>query len=202
MKNFPLVALIAVALPVAAHAQDADVSDSYFTGTHLGIAFTNTKSTIHYDDKDINISQLRVKRRSPAVILGYNAQIGDHFILGAEGNFSYFLGKKSRQTISNGDKLAFDPQSSFGGSAHAGVLILPKLMAYGLVGWQQSNADLVSTSAGKDTKVSKKSSGMSYGGGLEYAFSSRSFVRAEYRYDDAKHDDHARAISIGFGLRF
>lgn len=203
MKKLPLIALMALALPVAAQAQDADASENNFAGTYAGITGARKNITTH-----VAGNELKAKGWAPTLVLGYNAPIGEHFILGGEANFTDVFGKKANFTDAAGKKYSSDPKFGFGASAHAGVLVMPQVMAYGLVGWQRQKADLltttpaVGTTAATSVKSSQKISGMSYGGGLEFAMTSSSFLRAEYRYDDGKGKDHSNAISIGLGVRF
>lgn len=207
MKKLPLIALVALALPVAAQAQDADASANNFAGSYAGITLSH-KNITNVFTTTTDITEIGVKGRGPGFVFGYNEPIGDHFILGGEANANDFFARKVRKTLDGGGKITYNPSISYGATAHAGVVLLPTVMAYGLVGYQRMKADLITakpavgTTPASETKVSKTMSGTSYGGGLEWALSSRSFLRGEYRYEDGKGKDHGSAITLGFGLRF
>lgn len=134
---------------------------------------------------------------------GWNFDVGNNVILGAEGNLDYDWNKKSGGTSS------FQTDLSGSARARAGYAV-DKALFYVAGGWTAANGKLKDTARNIDD--SKMLNGWTVGAGVDYAVTNRIFTRAEYRYNDygsksydngVKGDNFKQnVINVGVGVKF
>jgi outer membrane immunogenic protein len=131
---------------------------------------------------------------------GYNFQLDNNIVLGAEGDFSYNWNKHEV----NGSDVGTD----WSGSARARVgYAFDDALIYGAAGWTTSRG-FIDPPAGD--KKHKNLNGYTLGAGVDYKFTQNIFARAEYRFNDygsekiggVNFDDKQHAVLFGIGYKF
>ncbi len=143
-----VTSLLAVA--GAAHAQSA------FDGAYAG-------AQVGYDNYDFGPGD-NAKDIAGGIFVGYNYNVADKIIVGAEANFG----------LTAADEAGVDVDESYGLSARAGFLASETVMFYGRGGWTRSNVDFV--------VGSKTFDGWNVGGGVEAFMADNVSVRGEFVY--------------------
>ncbi|QTD55744.1 outer membrane protein [Parasphingorhabdus cellanae] len=187
----------------AAHAQN---DDENFEGVKFGVQAGWERRKI--DDTLLpapNSARLNDKTSgiSYGGFAGYDAQF-DEFVLGVEADFSP-NGKTLSSTLAGGGSIELDSKWAASVSARAGIAIVPKLLAYGRVGYGVNRYTVRRFAAGNDTAVAtdkETGKGMLYGGGLEYAINRNASFRVEYRHNDNKGSLASNQVLGGLTLRF
>jgi outer membrane immunogenic protein len=132
--------------------------------------------------------------------LGYNWQLDNNVVLGAEGDLNYNWNKED---IAPG----VDAGTDLDGSVRARVgYAFDRTLLYATGGWQVSRGYL-DAGDGKDTK---SFNGWTLGAGVDHAFTEKIFGRVEYRYTDfgskdidgVKSDFNQNAVVVGVGVKF
>ncbi len=132
--------------------------------------------------------------------VGYNWQMDNNVVLGAEGDLNYNWNKED---IAPG----VDGGTDLDGSVRARVgYAFDRTLLYATGGWQISRGYL-DAGDGKDTKTFN---GWTLGAGLDHAFTDRIFGRLEYRYADFGNKDidgvnvdlKQNSVIVGVGLKF
>ncbi|TCR91927.1 outer membrane protein [Rhizobium sp. BK376] len=132
--------------------------------------------------------------------LGYNWQMDNNVVIGAEGDLNYNWNKEE---IVPG----VDGGTDVDGSVRARVgYAFDKTLVYATGGWQISRGYL---DAG-DGKETKTFNGWTLGAGVDHAFTNNIFGRVEYRYTDFGSKDigntnvdlNQNAVVVGVGVKF
>lgn len=104
--------------------------------------------------------------------LGYDAKVGENFVLGAE---AFLTGDTNKVRSGNS---TFDGGRSLGLLARAGILAGPRTLVYLKGGWENGRFTYQENGIG----VSTNRDGWSLGGGLEQAITDAVSARVEYRH--------------------
>lgn len=164
------VALMTLAAP--AMAQD-------FTGPRVGVVGG-------YDD---------VQNRDGftyGVVAGVDAPVAKGVIVGVEAT----LEDSTTSAVGNGTVFG-KASRELGVAVRAGVVVLPKVLAYGKVGYTNARFELAGTNAGVSLE------GVRYGGGIEYAVTDRVYTTVEYRRTELEDGVGGRnGVLAGVGIRF
>ncbi len=197
MTKFLIIATAALAMvPAMASAQDA--GDTAFSGPFVGAQAGWGQRSI--DNAAVDQSRDGIEYGGFA---GFDHRIGTNIVLGAEAGIGGG-GKTLSQTIAGVGTTELDPRWNWNVSGRAGFLASPDLLFYGRVGYgrERVRASFASATAAPSTSDSGWSDGAIYGGGVEYALSPRTSVRAEYRYSDFDGGYHPQAATVGVAFRF
>ncbi|HBF29094.1 outer membrane protein [Rhizobium sp.] len=133
---------------------------------------------------------------------GWNFDVGNNIILGAEGNLDYDWNKHTTGTSS------FQTDLSGAVRGRAGYAV-DKALFYVAGGWTAANGKLKDSTQNIDD--SKMMNGWTVGGGVDYAVTDRIFARGEYRYNDygsktfgnsVSGDFKQNVINVGVGMKF
>lgn len=163
---------IAAAAALAAIATPAAAQD--FTGPRVGVVGG-------YD----NIQER--EGVTYGVVVGVDAPVLDGVTLGVEA------------TLEDSTVEAFDLEASrdVGVNLRAGVAILPKVQAFGKVGYASTRVEVSGTNAGAAFE------GLRYGGGIEVALNDTFYTTVEYRRSEYEDGIGGRdGVLAGFGIRF
>lgn len=167
MKAFVLAAVAALtAVAAPASAQD-------FTGPRIGV-------TGGYDD---------VQNRDGftyGVVAGVDAPVAKGVTLGVEATLEDSTAKAG----------AVKASRELGVAVRAGVVVLPRTLAFAKVGYTNARFDLGRTGA-----VTLE--GLRYGAGVEYAVTKNVYATAEYRRSELENGFGGRdGALVGVGIRF
>ena len=166
-----LIGAVAALLTIAA----APAMAQDFTGPRIGV-------TGGYDD---------VQNRDGftyGVVAGVDAPVAKGVIVGVEATLEDSTAKAAGVAKASRE---------LGVAVRAGVVVLPKLLAYGKVGYTNARFDF----AGGAGSVTLE--GLRYGGGLEYALTDRVYTTVEYRRTELENNFGGRnGVLAGVGLRF
>ncbi|THF53854.1 outer membrane protein [Allorhizobium terrae] len=132
---------------------------------------------------------------------GWNFDVGNNVILGAEGDLNYDWNKKT-VGINN-----FKTDLSGSARARAGYAV-DRALLFVAGGWTATKGKFYESDINATSK--KTFSGWTIGGGVDYAVTDRIFARGEYRYNDfgsktlrdAKFDLKQHVINVGVGVKF
>jgi outer membrane immunogenic protein len=121
------------------------------------------------------------------VVAGVDAPVANGVIVGVEATFE--------DSTTNG--AGVDASRELGVAARAGVVVLPKVLAFGKVGYTNARADFANGGASVTLE------GLRYGGGLEYAVTKRTYATVEYRRSEYEDGVGGRdGVLVGLGIRF
>lgn len=169
MKAF-IIAAVAALTAVAAPASAQD-----FTGPRVGV-------TGGYDD---------VMTRDGFTyggVVGVDAPVAKGVTLGVEATLEDSTAKAGAVRASR----------ELGVAVRAGVVVLPRTLAFAKVGYTNARFDLTGRNAGSATFE-----GLRYGAGLEYAVTKHTYVTAEYRRSELEKGFGGRdGALVGVGFRF
>jgi outer membrane immunogenic protein len=167
MKAFVIAAVAALAaVATPAAAQD-------FTGARVGVVGG-------YD----NI-QAR-EGVTYGVVAGVDAPVAKGVTLGVEATLE----------DSTTDAAGVDASRELGVAVRAGVVVLPRTLAFAKVGYTNARFDL-----GRTGSVTLE--GLRYGAGVEYALTKNTYVTAEYRRSELENGAGGRdGALVGVGFRF
>lgn len=135
------------------------------------------------------------------IYLGYNAQLGNGLVVGAEGDFA-FADLQDNDSLASplplpGQSLDVDVNWTAAVRAKLGYAagrFLPYVaggVAFADVDHEGFSAPNASAGGGSDVFV-----GWTIGAGVEYAFTDNVIVRAEYRYTDFGSEDYAETSNF------
>jgi outer membrane immunogenic protein len=134
---------------------------------------------------------------------GWNFDVGNNIILGAEGDIDYDWNKGSSQTTS------FATEFSGSARARAGYAV-DKALFYVAGGWTGASGKFKDSATGVND--SKMLNGWTVGAGVDYAVTDRIFTRVEYRYNDygsksysggnSTGDFSQNVVNVGLGVKF
>ena len=89
----------------------------------------------------------------------------------------------------------FERNRTIGVAARVGYAVTPNVLVYGKAGYANYNQVTFN-----NRRVNLE--GLRVGGGVEYAFNSKVFAKAEYRYTDFNGNVGNHGSLVGFGIRF
>lgn len=212
MKKIALLAAAGTCLIAApAMASDEDNWTGAYVGVSAGYNSTSSKtattlggnwSTEAQALRDFvtsrSASNMSVKAANIGAQIGYNAQIGEMLVVGAEADAALLTGKtdyvRGPLSYSTTPALGYtftnriDPKSSYAVKAKLGVAMGPTLLyATGGWGWTRAGlgADIVSTAGYKKTaSLNHTYDGFVVGGGIEHKFAPNISARLDYTYTD------------------
>lgn len=137
---------------------------------------------------------------------GWNFDVGNNIILGAEGDVDYDWNKKTVGATS------FATEFSGSARARAGYAV-DKALFFVAGGWTGANGKLKDSTF--NANDSKMLNGWTVGAGVDYAVTNRIFTRVEYRYNDygsknfdggnagnVKADLSQNIVNVGVGMKF
>lgn len=164
---FAATAALAAAVATPAMAQD-------FTGPRVGVVGG-------YDD---------VANRDGftyGVVAGVDAPVAKGVVVGVEATLE----------DSTTSAAGLNASRELGVAVRAGVVVLPKVLAYGKVGYTNARFELAGSNAGVSLE------GVRYGGGIEYAVTDRVYTTVEYRRTELEDGVGGRnGVLAGIGIRF
>lgn len=189
-------------MPTAAQAQS---DDEHFNGVTVGVqaGWEDRKidATVLPDTLNTALDDKRDGVTYGGYV-GYDHQIED-FVLGVEAGFS--PNGKTLNAAVPGGSIELDSKWNADVSVRAGVVVSPRLLAYGRVGYALNRYRISGFATGNSTPIASESEtadGIMFGGGLEYAASERASFRAEYRRKDLDGSLSSNQILGGVTLRF
>lgn len=211
MKLFSLVAGLLVLPPAVASAQtqtqteaqdvhDAPTFGGVKVGADIDYRWTEADHSLPRIASSINQTKGGIGYR---VHVGYDAQVGNMLVIGAEGGIG--RGGKTLSVASITGDYSIKPRWTWDVSGRVGVLAAPTVLLYGRAGYSwlrvREKTDFRAV-ASKDLSTSATEKGFLYGGGIETAISPGLFVRAEYNrvnYRDGLKTSRALlGVSAGF----
>lgn len=203
--KYLIAAAALLAAPVAANAQSADLAGS-FAGPYAGGQLGWGKRSI---DENLGLSGVADFDRSRDGIdygayFGFDAPVGTNFVIGGEAEIGGG-GKTLRQTLATGITAAIDPDWNYMFSGRAGAVLGDRTLVYGRLGYGRERVELRVTDAATPANSfsdTEWSDGAVYGGGIEYALTPNTSVRAEYRYKDFDGSYNPQQVLAGFSFRF
>ena len=119
--------------------------DGLFDGAHIGAEAGWQRNKIKINDtsnQEFDSSNSGYDVRGFA---GYDRQIGERFVLGAEAGVS--LGGPTTDLAVNGASLSVDPGLTFDVSSRAGVVMGEKALVYGRVGYGNTKLDVTAANS-------------------------------------------------------
>jgi outer membrane immunogenic protein len=186
MKRLVGAVLAGLACLTSSHAETAD-----FSGPYIALSASFDSATI--SDRltlDQGIATSSFKSNGPYLELagGYNYEVYNNVIIGAEASFGYGLGNNGNTTFDDeGNTLATSIKQkwSVGAAARLGYVFEQDFMVYGLVGYERKTYSGKLTSAGTfaTTNIANGSispSGFKFGGGVQLNLSDHLSARLEY----------------------
>lgn len=209
MKKLVILSAAACCFATPAFASDEDSWTGPYVGVSAGYNSTSSKtSTTLSGNWSVEPQALRdfmtsksatsmsVKGADIGAQIGYNAQIGEMFVIGAEADASLLTGKtdavRGPLSYSTTPALSYtltnrvDPKSAYTVRAKLGVAAGPTLF-YATGGWGWTRAGLgagITSSAGykKTASLSHTFDGFVVGGGIEHKFTPNVSARLDYTY--------------------
>ncbi|GAA0487720.1 hypothetical protein GCM10009096_33290 [Parasphingorhabdus litoris] len=207
MKKSKLMTTMAAALGIFAGASAAQAQDDEnFEGVKFGVQAGWEQRKI--DDTLLpSPNSARLNDKSSGItyggFAGFDAQF-DKVVLGVEADFSP-NGKTLRSTLPGGGSIELDSKWTASASARAGIAVVPKLLAYGRLGYGFNRYTVRRFAAGNDTAIATDKvtgDGLIYGGGLEYAMNRNASLRVEYRRNENEGSLSSNQVLGGLTLRF
>lgn len=178
-----LIAFAAVALSAAtAHA------DTAFDGLYAGVSGAYGSSRIDGGDRD--------KGFSGGAFAGYGTSFGKVYLGGEAG-----IGLSGIEHDAGG--VSVEQKLNYGATARVGYVATPKVLAYGLAGWERAEVEIDDgTSVAKETD-----DGLKFGLGAETFIKDNLAARTELTYTDWKGRNGVPAsdeikTSVGVALHF
>ena len=162
----------AAALLAAAPAVAQEPFNGPYIGVQAGWQQDNARVSVETGNTEV-ITRGKKSGFEYGAQLGYDAKLGEQFVLGAE---AFVSGSTGRNEFSN--TAYVKSGRSFGLLGRAGVLATPQTLVYATGGWE--NARFSFNDAG--TKISKNKDGWTVGAGIEQLINPNVGVRVEYRY--------------------
>lgn len=189
-------------MPTAAHAQS---EDEHFNGLTVGVqaGWEDRKidATVLPDTLNTTLDDKRDGVTYGGYV-GYDHQF-ENFVLGVEAGFS--PNGKTLNAAVPGGSIELDSKWNADVSVRGGVVVSPRLLAYGRVGYALNRYRINGFATGDSTPVASQSEtadGIMFGGGLEYALPSQASVRAEYRRKKLDGSLTSNQILGGVTVRF
>jgi outer membrane immunogenic protein len=194
MLKFAPLALIGIAgLAAPAYAQDAAAPS--FTGARVeGIVGWDRNQSFdqHKDGVAYGIGA------------GYDFALGGTAIAGLEGEASDSSAKVcgGAETVANPRLCARAARDLYVGG-RVGTVVGGKTLLYAKAGYTNGRYKFTSDDGVARTTLAKNDlDGVRVGAGAEYALSSNTFVKAEYRYSNYEQGVTRHQVVGGFGMRF
>jgi outer membrane immunogenic protein len=134
--------------------------------------------------------------------IGYDMAVGKTVIVGIEAGGGYAVsGAASARSGTTSFRLTSG--RDLDASLRIGVRATPATLVYAKGGYANSEFRLRTTTAGNAaTTLSEKESGWRIGAGVEHAFGSHVYAKAEYRYTNYGDDVTRHQGLLGLGYRF
>lgn len=177
-----------------------------FDGPYIGVQAGWNRAEVA--DATIEAQPVDAEVSRDALVLGgyvgYNHQINDRFVIGAEAGFSGAVDDELRAQ-SDGSAITIDPRYSFDLSARAGYLVNDKTLVYARGGYANSRVRTTLVTDDATTRVSDNLDGWLVGGGVERALTNSVSARLEYRYTDfgndgGQYDQHQVLVGISYNF--
>lgn len=195
IKKLLLVSALSVAVSAPAFAMEGTPGQMYG-----GISYTI--ANVSLDDQVDSGNSYSLDDYSLS-LLNFHLGVYLHKNFSLEGRFGFGVGDDSSNIkvngVDSGVPLTLEADRAFGvyGVGHANLT--SNFGAYALVGWSSVSA----TYSSSVTSFSlNDESGFSFGGGLEYAFTPSTSVRAEYMSYLRGSDYDVNTFSIGLNQKF
>ncbi|GGE74111.1 outer membrane protein [Sphingomonas prati] len=136
-------------------------------------------------------------------LVGFDGQIGDKIVVGAEGTIWNSDGENCTPGVSGGT-VCHKSFQEYGAAVRAGYLVTPQVLVYGKAGFvnneQRKSFSGVNGAGGFYDHFN--TDGYQLGGGAEYSLNDKFYVNAEYKYSQySDHTARQRAL-LGAGFRF
>ncbi|WP_160296813.1 outer membrane protein [Sphingomonas sp. ERG5] len=210
-KTFPLLVVAALALPIAAQAQDRSAQGasrtqgepSPFAGTHATVEIGRNDTKVRQDgapaSKPFEHKAGLAKLRGA---VGYDAALGSNFLVGAEAGIGTG-GRSFKQRSLAGGTYRFRPGLTYDLTARAGVMPVKNLLIYGRGGyrWMRSKEEITGQTTGNGV-YKQTDGGWTYGAGVELALSSSFSLRGEYNRTNFDKNLRQNRLSLGGSFRF
>ena len=193
---------VAVLAPTSALAAEGDAFDGFHIGVEAGWEDRAINGSVPTDTTAITL-QDKAEDFSWAVNAGYDHRFDD-IVIGVEAGFAPDVARLSAP-IANAGTLEIDPKWRLDLSARAGVVVAPRLLAYGRVGYTMERSRISGLVDGQSNPLASEKTtiyGISFGGGLEYELSGGIALRAEYRRTELDGALSADRIMGGVSVRF
>lgn len=193
MKFAPLALLGLAGLAAPVFAQDA--AAPAFTGARLeGIGGWDRSQAVG-DHKDGVLYGIGA---------GYDFALGTNMIAGIEGEAN-----DSSAKVCAGSETAADPRLCARAArdlyvgGRIGTVVGGKTLLYAKAGYTNGQYKFTSDDGSNRTTLAKSNlDGVRVGAGAEYALSSNTYVKAEYRYSNYEQGVSRNQVVGGFGMRF
>lgn len=223
MKKYMFVLMASAAVATPAMAQDAEWNGPY-AGVHIGYGTgtSDTQATLSgnwsietqalQDHVTGGLSpQVKPEGLNYGVQLGYNAQLGESFVLGVEGDFSLLDVDDSLSTGPSAPASIPWLNYTFGNDieakhmyslrAKAGVAI-GKTLIYATGGWawvkSEYGSEIVSSGGyTKEGRIETTTDGFIIGGGIEQKLGSNVSARLDYSYTEQGDVAYSSAYRTG-----
>ena len=201
--RFPKIALAAAVVGVSfsapAIAQD-------FNGPFIGVQAGLNSDNLRNPNTAIGRVPMDDNRQSftGGIYAGYDYQVKDKVVIGAEGSFDVTADDKMR-SVSGATSHTIDPRYSFDLTARAGYLVTPDTLVYVRGGYTNARVKASSWNGAVLQSATGNRDGWLVGGGVERKLMTHVSARLEYRYSDlsdggAKYDRHR--VLAGVSYRF
>ncbi len=203
--KYYIAAAALLAIPAVANAQSTDLAGS-FSGPYVGGQLGWGKRSVNESFGLTGVPDFDQSRDGIDYggYFGFDAPVGTNFVLGGEAEIGAG-GKTLRQTLAPGITASLNPDWNYMFSGRAGAVLGDRTLVYGRIGYGRER--IKTTVADAATPANSFSSkdwadGAVYGGGIEYALTPNTSVRAEYRYKDFDGSYNPQQVLAGFSFRF
>ena len=203
IKTAAHLTVIAVAMtsPTLSYANDG-AFDGFKAGVQAGWEKRSIDEVVLPGSLNVTLED-DTSKFSYGGFVGYDRQIGD-VVIGAEVAFNP-NGATLNATIPGSGSIEVDSKWSADFTARAGVVVAPKILVYGRLGYGVNRNTIRGFAAGNSQPLASETSnddGIIYGGGAEYLLNDRISVRAEYRRGDFGGSLSQDQIMSGLTVRF
>lgn len=176
-------AIVSVAFGTPAYAQE-------FNGPFIGVQAGWNSDEVKDTSTPLGAAEIDLDHQSltGGVYAGYDFQLNEHTVLGAEASFDLASDDKLRDNSSVGT-YTLNPKYSFDLTARAGYLVTPETLVYARGGYSNARATTTVMDTDLTSLTSGNLDGWLAGAGIERKLMDNVSARLEYRYSDLSEGD-------------
>lgn len=200
MRSMLLVAVAAIGLSAtAANAQDTTSSN--------GTSFRGIRVEANVGGDRFQSEGVHNDKFGFGGTIGFDGQIGDRIVIGAEGNYWRANDWTENCTANSGGTFCHKSSDEYGAAVRAGVLATPQLLIFAKGGYVNNEQRRRLDTPTGGFYETFNTSGYQVGGGVEYSLTgeqTRMPVYANVQYVYSQYDNHSsrQRVMAGVGVRF